>query len=170
MRRLITTGLPLVGAAILAAFATGDAYGEAASAGGHTVVPDSSIELPEHIGIRAHTNFKMFFPNAGGMANAAPLPQSHQAKPQVGPPYAGYFFETPASLACVYGLVTPVTGCNPNTVAANPSGGARAIAIVDAYHYPTAMSDLGVFSAQFGCRRRPVQIFRWFMPVADSLQ
>jgi kumamolisin len=35
-------------------------------------------------------------------------------------------------------------------VTANPSGGARAIAIVDAYHYPTAMHDLQVFSAQFG--------------------
>ena len=32
----------------------------------------------------------------------------------------------------------------------NPTGGSRAIAIVDAYHYPTAMSDLAVFSAQFG--------------------
>jgi kumamolisin len=149
MRRFFTTLPPLAGVAILSAFATGNAYGEFAAAGGHVGIPDSSIELPEHIGIRAHTNFKMFFPNAGGMANA--LPQSHQAKPQIGPPYAGYFFETPASLGCIYQLATPlVTGCDPNIAVANPSGGARAIAIVDAYHYPTAMSDLSVFSAQFG--------------------
>ena len=76
---------------------------------------------------------------------------SPEATPQVGPPYAGYFFETPASLGCLYDLVTsPVTGCNPNTTAANPSGGSRAIAIVGAYHYPRAMSDLIVFSSQFG--------------------
>jgi kumamolisin len=151
MRRFLTTVLPLTGAAIFGAFATDDAYGEFAPAGGHVVIPDSSIEQPEHIGLVAHTNFKMFFPNAGDMANALPHPLSHQAKPEIGPPYAGYFFETPASLGCVYKLVTPlVAGCNPNTVVANPSGGARAIAIVDAYHYPTAMSDLSVFSAQFG--------------------
>jgi len=149
MRRLFTTLPLLAGVAFLGAFATGDAYGEFAAAGGHVEIPDSSIELPEHIGIRAHTNFKMFFPNAGGMANA--LPQSHQAKPQIGPPYAGYFFETPASLGCIYQLVTPlVTGCDPNTAVANPPGGAKVIAVVDAYHYPTAMSDLSVFSAQFG--------------------
>jgi hypothetical protein len=93
MRRLFTFLLPLAGVAILGAFATGDAFGRFAAAGGHVVIPDSSIELPEHIGIRAHTNFKMFFPNAGGMANE--LPQSQQAKPQIGPPYAGYFLKRP---------------------------------------------------------------------------
>jgi hypothetical protein len=39
-----------------------------------------------------------------------------------------------------------VAGCDPNTVTANPAGGARAIA----YHYPTAVQDLTVFSSQFG--------------------
>jgi subtilase family serine protease len=67
-----------------------------------------------------------------------------------GPPYPGYFYETPASLGCVYQLVSPTAGgCNPNTVTANPSGGSHAIAIVDAYHYQTAMSDLRTFSNQF---------------------
>lgn len=58
--------------------------------------------------------------------------------------------ETPASLACVYKVVTPVTGCNPETVTAVATGGSRTIAIVDAYDDPTAAHDLGVFSAQFG--------------------
>jgi subtilase family serine protease len=71
------------------------------------------------------------------------------APEQAGPPFAGYFYETPASLACVYRLVSPVSGCNPNTVTAPPTGGSNAIAIVDAYDYPTAMSDLAVFSSQF---------------------
>src|SRR5262249_15136903 len=56
------------------------------------------------------------------------------------------------SLGCVYGLTSPAqTGCSPtDTTLLNPAGGAKAIAIVDAFHYPTAMSDLQIFSAQFG--------------------
>ena len=44
----------------LAAFGTvaaGEASGEWASRGGHIVLPESSIEQPEHVGLRAHTNF-----------------------------------------------------------------------------------------------------------------
>jgi kumamolisin len=151
MRRFFSTVLPLAGAATLGAVAAGNAYAEFASFGGHVEIPISSIEQPEHIGLRAHTNFKMFVPHAGDMASALPLSASRQATPKIGPPYPGYFFETPASLGCIYKLVSPITaGCNPNTVVANPSGGSRAIAIVDAYHYPMAMSDLSAFSAQFG--------------------
>src|SRR5208282_5507288 len=47
-------------------------------------------------------------------------------------------------------LVKTVTGCNPNTVATNPSGGAKMIAIVDAYDAPNAARDLAAFSTQFG--------------------
>jgi subtilase family serine protease len=111
-------------------------------------IPESSTELPEHIGVQAHTNFRYFIPKAGKAAEQF----VHEVAPEQagGPPFAGYFYETPASLACVYQLVSVQTGCNPNTVTVNPLGGSRAIAVVDAYHYPTAMSDLGVFSAQFG--------------------
>jgi kumamolisin len=71
--------------------------------------------------------------------------------PQVsGPPFPGYFYETPASLACIYKLVTPVAGCDPNTFKTNPSGGSKAIAIVDAYDDPNAYTDLQTFSTQFG--------------------
>ncbi|MGA8231527.1 MAG: hypothetical protein WB795_08605, partial [Candidatus Acidiferrales bacterium] len=41
-------------------------------------------------------------------------------------------------------------GCNPNNTTENPTGGGNAIAVVDAYDYPTAASDLSTFSAQFG--------------------
>jgi kumamolisin len=147
MKRSFVAILPLASAASLALFTASEAHGQFASHGGRTVIPDSSIEQFEHIGVRGHTNFKMFVPNAGGMANAQGSPSS----PEVGPPYPGYFYETPASLGCVYNLVSPVVaGCDPNAVFANPSGGGRAIAIVDAYHYPTAASDLSVFSNQFG--------------------
>ncbi|MGD0133209.1 MAG: S53 family peptidase, partial [Bryobacteraceae bacterium] len=49
-----------------------------------------------------------------------------------------------------YKLVTPVTGCDPNTVTSNPSGGGKAIAIVDAYNDSNAYTDLQAFSTQFG--------------------
>ncbi len=70
--------------------------------------------------------------------------------PVGGPPFSGFFFETPASLACVYKLVTPVAGCNPNTFTTNPTGGSRAIAIVEPFDDPYAGPDLAYFSAQFG--------------------
>jgi kumamolisin len=141
-------GLPLAGAAV-GVFAPGSAYSEFAARGGYAVRPDSSIEQPEQIGRSAHTNFQFFVPNAGKAAEQF----THEVTPEQtgGPPFAGYFYETPASLACVYNLVpNPVAGCNPNAVTANPTGGSRAIAIVDAYHYPTAANDLAVFSTQFG--------------------
>ena len=149
-RRLFVKVRPLAGAVALGALAASNAYGQVAPRGGEVFIPDSSQEEPGHIGHRAHTNLRMFVPH-GGMDNARPPSFSGEANPEASPPYAGYNYETPASLACVYKLVpSPVPGCNPNSVTANPSGGARAIAIVDAYHYPTAMHDLQVFSAQFG--------------------
>ncbi|MBV8458917.1 MAG: S53 family peptidase [Acetobacteraceae bacterium] len=155
--RQVTIALPVAGIAVLGAFAASDAYGEFAARGGHVETPESSIEQPEHHGHRAHTNYKMFVPNAGGMSGAQG--SSLEAPSQTGgPPYPGYFYETPASLACVYQLVSLVPGCNPNAVNTPPSGGSRAIAIVDAYHYSTAMHDLQVFSAQFGLLQPNLQV------------
>jgi kumamolisin len=105
------------------------------------VIPLSGLEEPGDVGKRVHTNVELFVP-AGG------LPTS--VNPEVGPPASGYLFETPASVACVYNLVTPASGCNPNVVTANATGGSRAIAIVDAYDYLTATSDLAAFIKQFG--------------------
>src|ERR1039458_5774994 len=107
---------------------------------GHVVVPASSIPAPGDAGKRSHTNIRVFVPDE----------PFTNAQPQGGPPFSGYGYETPASLACLYGLTTPVAGCNPNTVTANPIGGAKAIAIVDAYDDPTAVRDLDTFSKQFG--------------------
>jgi kumamolisin len=67
-----------------------------------------------------------------------------------GPPFAGLFYQTPASIACIYHLQPAVAGCNPNVASLNPSGGGRAIAIVDAFDDPNAYGDLQFFSAQFG--------------------
>jgi kumamolisin len=106
---------------------------------GKVLVPDSSIEKPLDIGRAAHTNIQVFLPSG--------ILRNQQAS---GPPYAGYAYETPASLACVYGLVAVVTGCNPNKVTKIPAGGARMIALVDAYDAPNAANDLVKFSLQFG--------------------
>ena len=108
---------------------------------GSVVIPSSSLERPSDLGKRAHTNIRMFVP-AKGFTN-----------PQIAaglPPYSGYFYETPASLACVYKLVAVAAGCNPNIVTNHSAGGSKAIAIVDAYDDPNAAADLALFSTQFG--------------------
>jgi kumamolisin len=114
---------------------------------GSIVLPASSLVQPDDKGLRMHTNVRFFV-----SANSRTVPaNAHPASPTVGgPPLSGMNFETPASLACIYGLTTPSGGCNPNTVTTVASGGSRAIAIVDAYHYANALSDLRTFSAQFG--------------------
>ncbi len=106
---------------------------------GKVVVPTSSFENPGWPGRFMHTHVQVYLPST-----QLPRPQTS------GPPYLGYSYETPASLACVYGLVTVVSGCNPNKVTAVPSGGSRMIAIVDAFDAPNAASDLAHFSQQFG--------------------
>src|ERR1700710_1170889 len=107
------------------------------------LVPKSSVERPEDRGLRAHTNILLLQP----ASQVVPL---SGITPLVGPPFSGYFYETPASIGCLYKLTKFVKGCNPNTVTANPAGGFGAIAIVDAYDYPTAATDLAAFSTQFG--------------------
>jgi kumamolisin len=62
----------------------------------------------------------------------------------------GGYFETPASLTCVYKQVKVVTGCSPAVVTAVSTHGSRAIAIVDAYDDPNAASDLAAYSTGFG--------------------
>ena len=119
---------------------------------GKVFTPDSSIEKPGDVGKRAHTNIKLFMP-AKALRDAQPF----------GPPFAGYAYETPASLGCVYGLVKAVKGCNPNTVTVNPTGGANMIAIVDAYDAPMLLAISPPFRRSLGCRPRT---FRSCTPVA----
>jgi kumamolisin len=98
---------------------------------GRIVVPASSVERAEDVGIRAHTNIIL---------------NLHTDK-SAPPPNA----ETPASLACVYQLVkTLVKGCPIAGTTALPNTGVGAIALVDAYDNPYAAQDLEVFSNQFG--------------------
>ncbi len=100
------------------------------------IIPGSGQSTASDIGVNARTNFEVF------------VPENWQ--PDEAPPFYGYGYETPASLACIYQLVASEPGCNPNTVTADPTGGSKSIAIVDAYDDPAAAFDLAYFSAQFG--------------------
>ena len=110
---------------------------------GHVVIPESSVEHVADGGVMARTHLRIMMP-AGGVFTGAPQPNEL-------PPFAGLFFETPASIACIYHLAPhPKAGCNPNETTANPTGGSGAIAVVDAFDTPNAAPDLAAFSAQFG--------------------
>jgi len=111
---------------------------------GGIVIPSSSVAGPDDTGILAHSNVEQLVPPGG-------LPTSPQIPGAPGPPFMGFFFETPASIACVYQLLLPqVPGCNPYLAYMNPAGGAKAIGIVDAYHDPAAAADYVRFANQFG--------------------
>ena len=146
MKRLIA---PLfIGAWILSLALAQVSAAQALRARGHVIVPQSSIESPADVGVSAHTNVRMLVPSGG-----LPALEPEAIKPAVGaPPFPGFFYETPASLGCVYELVTTTAApsCNPNVTTVNPAGGLNAIAVVNAYHDATAASDLKHFSNQFG--------------------
>jgi kumamolisin len=114
----------------------------------HVFIPGSSLPQPRdadgHVMARTHLRILAASPTQMPFGAAAVGPQEL-------PPFPGYLFETPASLACIYKLV-PVTvpGCNPNLTTANPTGGSHAIAVIEAFDDPTAASDLATFSTQFG--------------------
>jgi len=114
---------------------------------GQIITPDSSLVRPEDYGLRAHTNVKLFVPAGTPQGRLGP---TAGAGPQGGPPFLGFLFNTPASVACAYRLVVASSGCNPNIVTTNPSGGSNAIAVVDAFDTPSAASDLQTFNSQFG--------------------
>jgi kumamolisin len=100
---------------------------------GDGIVPRSSIERPEDIGLRMHTNYIIYAPDG-------------VVRPQFNP--GG---ETPASLGCVYDIVAnPISGCPIATSSEVPTGGSGVIVIVDAYDYPSAAADLATFSSDFG--------------------
>jgi subtilase family serine protease len=110
------------------------------SAPGRLFIPKSSQPqtVPAGHKFAASTSFEIFVPSG--------------LQPDEAPPFSGKGFETPASLACHYGLVSTAASpnCNPNSTTVNPTGGSKTIAIVDAYDDPQAAADLAWFSDQFG--------------------
>ena len=86
-------------------------------------------------------------------SNFAPpgRPQTHLFFfiPEGGPQPAIPSGETPASIACVYGEVPPTAGC-PKSGTVLPTGGTKAIVLVDYGRYANLQNDLNTFSAQWG--------------------
>ena len=64
--------------------------------------------------------------------------------------------ENPESIACVYGVTPPTSGC-PRSGAPLPSGGAKAIALVDYGHNSTLQADFNTFNAQYGLPTQTIQ-------------
>jgi len=114
---------------------------------GAIITPPSSV-APKQNGktlktMKMNTNLLVYWPAGWSPSEVAPPKTNEQ-------PVPGYYYETPASIACVYGLVTAVSGCNPSSFNTVVTGGTKAIAIVDAYDDPWAGPDLAYFSDQFG--------------------
>jgi len=101
---------------------------------GTIITPSSSIPATDPRDTRAHTNVKLFFPNG------------HAISPNA----TKVTWETPASLACVYGVVKATDQCNNDVVKTVATGGSKMIAIVDAYDDPNAAADLATYSQQYG--------------------
>jgi kumamolisin len=133
-----SAGSLVMAAALLATCAT-ITFAQSGDTPTGITIPSSSIASSADAGVAAHTNLQILGP---GAMSVTPL--------SAGPPVPGLFYETPASIACIYGLQPPVAGCNPNVTTLNPKGGKKAIAIVDAYDQPNAFGDLQHFSTQFG--------------------
>ncbi len=129
MKRSIA--LLAIAAAALFLFASSTPVAVAQS-GNRIIVPDSSVVHPEDAGVRAHTNITLVLPETIEIGdNGAPIA------------------ENPLSLACIYDLVTQTKGC-PKTSKILPTGGSKAIALVDAYNNPDAVSDLKTFATAYG--------------------
>jgi len=136
------------------------------SGNGSIVIPQSGIQRLEDIGVRSHTQFKILVPagRPDGVVGFSEAELSWDAAQ----PISGYYAETPASLACLYGLVTVAPGCNVETLTAVATGGSKAIAIVDAYDYPTALADLTAYSKQFGLPAPTASTFTVAYPTATK--
>jgi len=109
---------------------------------GRIVIPQSSLKSGDPL--KARTHYHILVPDRPAVPPSPPKPGT------LNPATSISLAETPASLACVYRLVAQSMGCNPNTFFTVATGGTRTIAIVDAFHNPTAKIDLAFFSHAFG--------------------
>jgi kumamolisin len=147
MRRSIAR-LSVAAAALFLVF--GAATLAAAQNVDRTFVPASSIERREDVGVRAHTNILLVVPEKVEIDDAGAL-----------------VAENPLSLACIYHLVAPTKGC-PKSSKINPTGGTKAIALVDAYDNPDAETDLNVFAAAYGYGTPNFTKVKMGKPVANT--
>jgi len=74
---------------------------------GRIVLPQSGIQRSEDVGLRSRTQFKVLVP-AGRPEGVAGFNEA-ESTPRAAQPVSGYYAETPASLACLYGLEAGVS-------------------------------------------------------------
>ena len=150
--RFLAIGAGIVVSSILSSSVSGQFNQKASSSHGALgyVHPESGKRKSADIGSSAHTHIV-------GVTLAQKNSGSWGGTGGFSPQNSGYLFETPASLACVYRLVAPATGCTPGSVTAVAKAvtNATAIAIVAAYDNPTVQTDLTTFANQFGFTATP---------------
>lgn len=128
MRRSLVV---FISVAIVLIAATAFAQNASSPATGGTIVaPPSTLGLP---GLNVHTNLYIYRENG----------VIHDAQ---NPPANG---ENPGSLACIYGVTAPTSGC-PRSGSPVATGGSKAIAVVDYGHNSTLQSDFNTFNTQYG--------------------
>lgn len=64
--------------------------------------------------------------------------------------------ETPGSIACIYGVTTPTTGC-PRSGSPVATGGSKAIAVVEYGHNSTLQADFNAFNTEYGLPAQTLQ-------------
>jgi len=64
--------------------------------------------------------------------------------------------ENPGSLACIYGVTPPTSGC-PRSGSPVATGGSKAIAVVDYGHNSSLQADFNVFNTQYGLPTQTLQ-------------
>ncbi|HSZ63101.1 MAG TPA: hypothetical protein VK828_14960 [Terriglobales bacterium] len=112
-------------------------------------VPDSSVERPEDLGVRAHTD--IVFRSLDGTNKPTHLSSPAEVS-NFSPLTVDQVEQTPQSLGCLYLGSPKSAGCVPNYGKSHGpgAGGSGAIALVDAYDDPTAATDLKTFDAYWG--------------------
>ncbi len=107
--------------------------------GGEYVVPTSSYRLPSDLANHIQRSFNVYFKSDAPNASASPSSTC----------------ETPASLACVYGLTTQVPGCPISSTTALPAGisgnggSGTTIGVVEGGDNENQLSDFNTYSTQF---------------------
>jgi subtilase family serine protease len=148
MKRSIAL-LTVLAAALFLVFAS-SAPVAVAQSGDRYILPESSVVRPGDAGVRAHTNIILVLPEKQEIgSNGAPIA------------------ENPLSLACIYHLVKATKGC-PKTSKVLPTGGTKAIALVDAYDNPDAATDIKTFAAAYGYGTPDFTVVKVGNPPPDS--
>jgi subtilase family serine protease len=130
---------------------------------GTVVVPESSIPKPQpaasfqNLHARAFTNLTAFLTPPGQVITPANQAEINQAAD--GTATSKYYIETPASIACLYGVTKDDRpDCIPAKAKTLATGGSHVIALVDAYNAPHIKDYLAEFSRAFGLPQAELDI------------